>query len=117
MYYVYMPDLFVLFLSAGAFGDPHMMTLDGKQYSFNGLGEYHLIDIETTNSDSLDQTNFTAQARTKSYINENGENVGATVFVAFAFRDHVDGTLVQIELNSNKSGTLVTHTQFCWGLE
>ena len=34
----------VLIVSAFMRGDPHITTIDGKTYTFNGLGEYWLIE-------------------------------------------------------------------------
>ncbi|XP_067024678.1 uncharacterized protein [Acropora muricata] len=42
---------------APVFGDPHVITLDGRNYTFNGLGEYTLINV----NDNF----FELQARTK----------------------------------------------------
>ena len=28
------------------FGDPHIVTLDGLQYTFNGIGEFLLVDAD-----------------------------------------------------------------------
>ena len=39
------------------FGDPHVITLDGRNYTFNGLGEYTMINVK----DDF----FQLQARTK----------------------------------------------------
>ena len=39
------------------FGDPHVITLDGRNYTFNGLGEYTMINVK----DNF----FQLQARTK----------------------------------------------------
>ena len=30
---------------AVTFGDPHMITLDGVEYTFNGYGEYHILQV------------------------------------------------------------------------
>ena len=30
-------------MKAGARGDPHLKTVDGLEYSFNGVGEFHFI--------------------------------------------------------------------------
>ena len=61
------------------FGDPHIRTLDGFQYTFNGLGEYTLIG--TTHG------NFTLQGRTAKAIDKNGAERDATIFNAFAAKD------------------------------
>ena len=53
------------------FGDPHIRTLDGKDYTFNGLGEYILV---RTSNDS-----FVLEGRTALV-----EGSRATIFSAFA---------------------------------
>ena len=60
---------------AWGWGDPHITTIDGRRYTFNGLGEYVLL--RTNNS------NFEFQGRT-----EEAPNSAATVFSAFALRDN-----------------------------
>ena len=59
------------FCVAWGWGDPHITTLDGYQYTFNGWGEYILLKVE-------DQ--FELQGRTSPFNNTN-----ATMFSAFAF--------------------------------
>ena len=56
-----------------AWGDPHFTTIDGRTYTFNGLGEYVLLRI-----DALD---FEIQGRATRLVNESN----ATVFTALAF--------------------------------
>ena len=34
---------FISFLVAWFWGDPHMRTLDGQTYTFNGIGEYIML--------------------------------------------------------------------------
>ena len=58
-------------------GDPHFTTIDGRRYTFNGLGEYVLL--RTTSS------NFEFQGRTELAPNSN-----ATIFSAFALREGDD---------------------------
>nr|XP_009680514.1 PREDICTED: LOW QUALITY PROTEIN: mucin-4 [Struthio camelus australis] len=60
---------------ASAFGDPHITTLDGLTYTFNGLGDFVLLLA----SDA--QTSFVLQGRTA----RTGTAL-ATNFVAFAAR-------------------------------
>lgn len=38
----------VLCITALAAGDPHIVTLDGLEYSFNGVGEYYLVYDEVS---------------------------------------------------------------------
>ena len=83
-------------ISAGWFyGDPHIRTLDGFQYTFNGLGEYILI--ETTHG------NFTLQGRTAKARDDNGTKTDATVFSAFAARD-VDSDTVHVGMTPTGDG-------------
>ncbi|KAK2160812.1 hypothetical protein NP493_1626g00009 [Ridgeia piscesae] len=77
------------------YGDPHIRTLDGFQYTFNGLGEYTLL--ETTHG------NFTLQGRTAKARDANGTETDATVFSAFAARD-VDSDTVHIGMNATRDG-------------
>ena len=55
-------------------GDPHLVTIDGRRFTFNGLGEYLLI---TTNV-----SDFEFQGRTTLAANSN-----ATMFSDFALRE------------------------------
>lgn len=64
------------------FGDPHMRTLDGYDYTFNGLGEYVLVTIKSEDSD---EDLFQLQGRTERATNkETKDATKATVFNAFA---------------------------------
>ena len=85
----------VSLVSAWFFGDPHIHTLDNFEYTFNGLGEYTLIE---TNGG-----NFTLQGRTAKAINENGTETNATVFSAFAAKD-TDSDRVYIAMNGKRDG-------------
>jgi hypothetical protein len=70
-------------------GDPHFVTLDGRKYTFNGLGEYIMTDI----NNGL----FQLQARTK--LVKGGGN--ATVFVSAVAKQN--GTsAVQVNLKSGE---------------
>ena len=81
-------------------GDPHVATLDGRDYTFNGLGEYMIFK-------SADES-FLFQGRTQLV---NGST--ATVFSAFvagAFEpsdsyvsSSLDSTVVYVELAGNSS--------------
>lgn len=72
--------------AAWGWGDPHITTLDGKCYTFNGWGEYILA---STSSD------FTLQGRTQPVPGTQT----ATQFVAFAFSDGNETVEVKILLN------------------
>ncbi|XP_072789576.1 mucin-4 isoform X2 [Taeniopygia guttata] len=70
---------------AGAFGDPHLTTLDGLTYTFNGLGDFVLLLA----SDA--QTSFILHGRTA----QTGM-AQATNFVAFAAQ-YISNTTTTVE--------------------
>ncbi|KAK2173006.1 hypothetical protein NP493_911g00016 [Ridgeia piscesae] len=80
------------------YGDPHIRTLDGFEYTFNGLGEYTLI--ETTHRE------FTLQGRTAKVHNDKGQETDATVFSAFAARDR-DSDTVHVEITTSRQGLAI----------
>ena len=82
--------------SARARGDPHLVTLDGRKYTFNGRGEFTLIET----SDS----SITLQGRMVDITSQNGSNPMATVFSAIAARER-DSDVVQFQASDN--GTIV----------
>ena len=76
-----------MLLSLGwLWGDPHFVTLDGGNYTFNGLGEYTMVNAKNGS--------FELQARTKL---AKGEGT-ATVFAA-AVAKEVNTSSVQVALN------------------
>lgn len=58
------------------FGDPHFTTLDGQNFTFNGLGEYTMLVHK--------EGNLTVQARTVQGSNAAGQPIQATVIAATA---------------------------------
>ncbi|XP_070567836.1 sushi domain-containing protein 2-like [Ptychodera flava] len=66
---------------ATMFGDPHMITLDGLQYTFNGHGEFTLL--------SVNDGSFVLQGR-MAPLESNGI---ATVFKAFAMKGNDTATV------------------------
>lgn len=65
-------------------GDPHITSLDGLSYTFNGLGEYRLMEI--------DQYQFTMQGRTGRVEG----STKATEFVALAFAVGTERVEIQV---------------------
>ena len=72
-------------VSAPGFGDPHVITLDGRNYTFNGLGEYTMINVQ----DNF----FQLQARTR--LAKGGGT--ATVFSAAVAKEQ-NASIVQCNL-------------------
>ncbi|KAL0593577.1 Mucin-4 [Plecturocebus cupreus] len=73
--------------SGWMFGDPHITTLDGVNYTFNGLGDFLLVQAQDGNS------SFQLQGRTA----QTG-SAQATNFIAFAAQYHsrsLDTIMVQ----------------------
>lgn len=81
-------------ISGFSFGDPHITTLDGKEYTFNGWGEYTLIKIRTSN------VNFDLQARTDLATNSNGTKINATIFSGFAGKDSKSNVSFEVMLSN-----------------
>ena len=91
--------------AACVYGDPHVVTLDGHKYTFNGKGEYTMI--------ATDDNSFTLQGRMVEAINRQGEKSAATVYSALVGR-MTDSDTVQIELRSTGLVTLVNGEQIAF---
>ncbi|XP_058949574.2 mucin-like protein isoform X2 [Pocillopora verrucosa] len=63
-------------------GDPHIKTLDDRSYTFNGLGEFVMVDAN--------EGQFQLQARTKR---AQGNNTKATIFSAGAAKEENTSTI------------------------
>ena len=81
-----------LFFIAASFGDPHLVTLDGFQYTFNGLGDYHMLQAVT------EDTTVKIQSRTCKAFVATGTVSKATVFCGFAITE-TDEPVISIYLN------------------
>ncbi|XP_061862007.1 mucin-4-like [Colius striatus] len=79
---------------AGAFGDPHITTLDGLTYTFNGLGDFVLLLA----SDA--QTSFVLHGRTA-----RTGMAQATNFVAFAAQ-YISATTTTVEWTLGSQGDI-----------
>ena len=81
------------------FGDPHITTLDGFSYDYNGIGEYWMIKSEL----------LTVQARTAAAWDSSGNPVSASVFSAFAIQvpEGINQTASDrafLEMNEHRTG-------------
>ena len=74
-------------------GDPHMKSLDGHTFTFNGLGDYTMVRLQNSPS------GFNLQARlSKAVVNGTGEVPKAAVFSGFCVKDG-EGAQVEIYMN------------------
>ena len=71
---------------AWGWGDPHITTLDNVRYTFNGLGEYRMLELE--------DDSFKIQGRTGRV----GGDGNATEFVALAFSLTEDNETIEIQV-------------------
>ena len=82
------------FFSAFTYGDPHIRTLDGHTYTFNGIGDYILFTVKNSSE-------FIIHSRmSKARVNSNSSITAsrATVFSGFAMKTD-QGALVEFYLN------------------
>nr|KAG5698733.1 hypothetical protein BaRGS_008507 [Batillaria attramentaria] len=82
-------------------GDPHIKTLDGGEYTFNGYGEYILITMTTAS------VSFTVQGRTGLAETESGTVTNATVFTAFGAEEN--GVKVFVGLDPTTNTTMIIY--------
>ena len=82
--------LITISYTACVYGDPHIVTLDGHKYTFNGKGEFILIETE--------YEEFVLQGRMIQATNNVDNRASATVFSAIVGKETNSDT-VQIELD------------------
>ncbi|XP_071497302.1 sushi domain-containing protein 2-like [Diadema antillarum] len=80
---------------ATVFGEPHVITFDTRNYTFNGYGEYTLV---TTTADSDVEGSFTVQGRLEQIMPE----VNATGLTAVAIRS-AESSTIHVELNERRT--------------
>ena len=81
------------------YGDPHVVTLDLHKYTFNGKGEFVLVE-------TVDNS-FTLQGRMTQASDKDGNDVLATVFSAIAGKQG-DSDTVQFQLEVIDDETVMT---------
>ena len=64
-----------------------MITLDGVEYTFNGYGEYHILQVGGPE--------FKLQGRIQPLINEDGSATRATIYRAFSMKEN-NADVVQV---------------------
>ncbi|XP_077353315.1 sushi domain-containing protein 2 isoform X2 [Festucalex cinctus] len=76
--------------SAAVFGDPHFITFDGVRYSFNGKGEYNLLEAPAKR--------LTIQGRNEPVLNGNATKLSSVVMKE-ALSDVIEVRLVAADDN------------------
>ena len=78
------------------------MTLDGLKYTFNGKGEFTLIES--------DDDSFILQGRMEQAVDSSGEDASGTVFTAIVAIQDETSTVVQFEIRPSGIRTIVDGT-------
>ncbi|GFS21662.1 sushi, nidogen and EGF-like domain-containing protein 1 [Elysia marginata] len=80
--------------AAQAAGDPHMETLDGHAYTFNGLGSFTLLKVKDSTA--------VVQVKATRAKNTQGQLENATVFTGLAVRSSgADSPVLELALASD----------------
>ena len=90
-----------IFNLACVYGDPHIITLDGLKYTFNGKGEFTMIETA--------DKSFTVQGRMDTILDPNDNPTLGTVFTALVAREENTNTTVQFNLLGNGIQIYVDH--------
>ena len=81
--------------AATGFGDPHMITLDGVEYTFNGHGEFIVLKVKNSN--------FFLQGRMEPLSDDNSQGSRATVYTAFVSKEDGSDTVQVKERDRQKN--------------
>ncbi|XP_061189930.1 sushi domain-containing protein 2-like [Saccostrea echinata] len=84
-------------------GDPHLSTLDGYSYTFNGAGEFVYIYTE----DDL----FKSQIRFEQFQKEDGSLVQATVATALVMEHINSSDRIEVRLNPIRTADVLRNGQ------
>ena len=98
--------LFPLLHAACVYGDPHIVTLDGHKYTFNGKGEFTLIETE----DDF----FNLQGRMVEITDNNDRPSSATVFSAIVAKENNSDT-VQFQVSRRGVDVLINRERLIFG--
>nr|XP_022323656.1 protein mesh-like [Crassostrea virginica] len=80
-------------------GDPHISTLDGYSYTFNGVGEF--VYLKT-----IDET-FQSHIRFEQFQKDTGALVDASVCTAFASQHFNSSGIIEVRLNSIRTADVL----------
>lgn len=87
------PYIDFIMILACVYGDPHIVTVDGHKYTFNGKGEFTLIETE----DNV----FALQGRMEQALDLEGASAPGTVFTAIVAELTNTDTSVQFQVEGN----------------
>jgi len=90
----------ILCSSEFSFGDPHFKTIDNRNFTFNGIGEYILIETPPS-------IGFSVQARLQRF----GENITGTVISAIVVKQS-QVQPVQIESENNQMNLYIAGVSY-----
>ena len=76
----------LLMYAGAAYGDPHLITLDGGRYTFNGKGDFYLVK-------TLDDS-FEVQVRMVEALSRGNMSLHSTVMNAVAAKEYSSDTVV-----------------------
>lgn len=82
-------------VSALLWGDPHFISVDGYNYTFNPIGEYTLLKTS--------DNSFRFQTRTSNYIDSTGKVFQAAVFTSLAAQEAGE-VRVEVSINAARNG-------------
>ncbi|KAL5015499.1 hypothetical protein ScPMuIL_009769 [Solemya velum] len=88
-------------LPARGNGDPHIQTLDGQDYTFNGIGEYYMSN--TPNGW------LNVQARMEQFVDDNGDCLNLRLAVLPPVKHRNMSATVEIRLNSIRGVDVLTN--------
>lgn len=88
--------------AAAVLGDPHFVTFDGVKFTFNGKGEYHLVQSSSYQ--------LSVQGRTEPMKSENGLITNATRLCSVAMREK-DSDVIEVRLGDQKDELQVLMNQ------
>ena len=86
-------------VASRSYGEPHISTLDGLEYTFNGKGEYTYIE-------TMDGS-FVVQCRLEQATGPNGTLVAATLFTAIVAKTKTSDKVQLSVVNGNDIEVLV----------
>lgn len=83
--------VYVIYYIATVFGDPHVITFDDLEYTFNGKGEFVLVHVDS------EKFKFDVQGRFEQLPDNIYGSVRATTLTSVVSRDNTS-TVIEVRL-------------------